>query len=77
VFHRSIDRRSSYDGWRSTRTAVEQKVHEGRDWLGSGGRHLSDQSAAVHRHSLDRLNTINDFLIKKKQKDHHLIWQSQ
>jgi len=25
---------------------------------GGGGRHLGDQSAAVHRHSLDRLNTI-------------------
>jgi len=25
-----------------------------------GERHLSKQEAAVHRHSLDRLNTIND-----------------
>jgi len=32
----------------------------GRDWPGRGERHLAYQGAAVHRHSLDRLNTIND-----------------
>jgi len=39
----------------------------GRDWPGRGARHLGHQSAAVHCHSLDRLNTINDSLKKKKR----------
>jgi len=40
-------------------------IGEGRDWPGRRERHLGDQKAAVHRHSLDRLNTINDSLKKK------------
>jgi len=41
---------------------------EGRDWPGRGERHLGHRSAAVHRHSLDRLNTISDSLKKKKKE---------
>ena len=36
--------------------------------VGRGERHLGHQSAAVHRHSLDRLNTVNDSLKKKKPR---------
>jgi len=39
----------------------------GRDWPGRGERHLARQEAAVHRHSLDRLNTINDSPPPKKK----------
>jgi len=39
---------------------------EGRDWPGRGERHLVKQEAAVHRHSLGRLNTINEFPPPKK-----------
>jgi len=41
----------------------------GRDWPGRGERHLAFQEAAVHRHSLDRLNTINDSKKKKKKAE--------
>jgi len=37
----------------------------GTYWPGCRERPLEDWEAAVYRHSLDRLNTINDFLIKK------------
>jgi len=40
---------------------------EGRDWLGREERHLVKQEAAVHRHSLDSLNTINDSPPPKKK----------
>jgi len=39
---------------------------EGRGRPGRGERHLVKQETVVHRHSLDRLNTINDFKKKKK-----------
>ena len=39
---------------------------EGRDWLGWGERHPSNWGAAVNRHSLERLNAINDYSKKKK-----------
>jgi len=38
---------------------------EGRDWPGGWGKHLGNRETAVHRHSLNRLNVINDFLNKK------------
>jgi len=39
---------------------------EGRDWPGRRERHLGDQKAVVHHHSLDRLNMINESKKKKK-----------
>jgi len=39
----------------------------GRHWPGGRERHLVKQEAAVLRHSLDRLNTNNDSLKKKKK----------
>ena len=38
---------------------------------GRGERHLGDQSATVHRHSLDRLNMINDSLKKNIGRVYH------
>jgi len=40
---------------------------EGRDWLGRGERRLVNQEAVARRHSLDRLNTINESKEKKIQ----------